>query len=101
MRNNSYLCSMNAAMKMTALMVALLLPVKYSPMGFELRVLENAELVIRYDLNGTTSEAPASSVFEDYYSIFFKNYTPVTTNLTTPKYLIVTPKRFVDELLMM
>lgn len=75
-----------------------LFPFEYSPMGFELRVLENAELVIRYDLNGTTSEAPASSVFEDYYSSFFKNYTPVTTNLTTPKYLIVTPKRFVDEL---
>ena len=40
---------------------------------------------------------PASSVFEDYYLSFFKNYSPVTSNLEPPRYLIVTPECFYND----
>ena len=75
-----------------------LFPYMYSPKYKEIRVLEGLTIKIRYILDGTASDAPASSVFEDYFENFFKNYTPATTGLEPPRYLIITPKKYSDDL---
>lgn len=72
-------------------------PYEYTPYSNELRVLNKLKLIVKYNLNGTVNGVPASSVFEDYYLSFFKNYSPVTSNLEPPRYLIVTPECFYND----
>lgn len=75
-----------------------LFPYMYNPGRDELRVLKRIKMYVKYRLDGSASNAPASSVFEDYFASFFKNYTPVTSNLEPPRYLIVTPTEFNNHL---
>lgn len=75
-----------------------LFPYKYSPENSEINVLEELTLLIRYSLDGETEDSSVSTVFEDYYKSFFKNYIPSATSSAPPRYLIITPKIFSDDL---